>query len=312
MKSSLYLSGMCMLVLLFSYLAGEAVSAPEGNSTMWSLDDSSGDSERVEEELAEIVDRQPLKESLAGVNGTSPHHQEQKVNAAEAVQNALPMSPAAAKFYYEQKANKEVQASHQKTKEEVTKDILDQVFGQGGVSREQVSAFVEANQEPNEYDGKNILAFVSSSMPDVALKNFLRVLGPSKRVAFVLRGVVGDDVSKILPTQKWIRELVCWGPAGKEECYAAPIDINPVLYERLQISEVPAVVYVPEPNAILASCDGVSPEAEDYLVFYGDYSPVYALEKFIKARPDDEILRKLYTEITGKGFFQDTSEALKK
>ena len=149
-----------------------------------------------------------------------------------------------------------------------------------------IEPHLAANQEKNEYAGKHILVFISSSMPKAGIDNLMKILGDRNDVAFVMRGLIGDP-SKIKPTQEWIRSVLC--PSAPEEeptrCFKAPIDINPLFFERMEIGEVPAVAYVPDPDATLITCE--EREGEFY-TFFGDFSPVYALEQIAKTVPEDQ------------------------
>jgi type-F conjugative transfer system pilin assembly protein TrbC len=213
-----------------------------------------------------------------------------------------PMSPAAARAYADLLRDQQRQTEMNRTKAEVTRDILEKAFGQG-ITEGTIDNFLKYNQEPDEYGGKHLLVFISSSMPDSSIKERLALLGDLPDTAFVLRGLIDNDISKIMPTQRWIRSLVCSGPEGKETCRKTPVDINPVLFERLKITEVPALVYVPYPENVLPSCEGEATD-EDYLAFIGDLSPVYALEKFLQRRPQDTTLRRIFEDVSKKSYYQ--------
>lgn len=217
------------------------------------------------------------------------------------VRGGVTMSPAAAETYKQHQADANRQKELGAAREEMIRGILGKAFGENAVDRAEIQNFIELNKAPDEYAGKHLLVFVSSSMPDAGIKNLLAILGNNSATAFILRGVIGNDVSKIMPTQAWVKGLVCPGDDAAQ-CYKAPFDINPVLFERLSINEVPAIAYVPDPEGPLDSCNPVE-FSEEPLIYYGDYSPLYALEKFLELRPEDEVLKDIHKDVAKKGFF---------
>ena len=225
-------------------------------------------------------------------------------SAGQALKEAqLPMGPAAARAYIEAEERRKYD---EKVKKGVS-GLLEEIFhaaGENGVTREAIQTFVDMNSEPDEYAGKHFLVFVSSSLPQEMLKNLMRVMGTNGSTAFVLRGLVGNDIQKIKPTQEWVRSFMC--SEENDECYEAPVDINPVLFDKLNVERVPAIAYVPEPSTFLSSCEGEAPGDDDFLLYYGDFSPLHALEVFTAARPDDARLAALVKDISRKGFHQDS------
>jgi len=174
--------------------------------------------------------------------------------------------------------------------------------------REYVDKFVEANRDEADYENKHLLVFLSRSVPEATIHNYLDGLSSVQgEVAYVLRGMVGPDPSKIMPTQRWVSKLLC----GKEEytseefekleCDPGPVDINPNLFRQFGINQVPAVVYVPDPLALNSCRDDTQPAGKFY-VFYGDMSPEYVLRQFVHFRPNDATLQKLYNRVRGESF----------
>lgn len=164
---------------------------------------------------------------------------------------------------------------------------------------EYLGQLAKENREASLYENVHVYVFISESMPNVTLRNYLKAL-EGVPVAFVLRGLVGDDPSKFLPTQAWVQRMLCGEPpyeAGSK-CFTAPVDISPNLYRAFGIEQVPAVVYVPNP-AQIATC-GASPLPEqDFFVWYGDLAPVYVLEEMQKLRPDDLTLHSIIQKVGG-------------
>lgn len=168
----------------------------------------------------------------------------------------------------------------------------------GGASRlRQVDM---ANADSELYTDTHLYVFISESVPISTLKTYLAALG-KVNVAFVLRGTVGDEPAKFMPTQVWAQRVLCKlrdteALQDVSDCQKGPVDINPNLFRALGIEEVPALVYVPNPMS-LGTCGTSEGEDVDALVWYGDVAPDYVLRRFIEARPDDLTLRELAARV---------------
>lgn len=164
-----------------------------------------------------------------------------------------------------------------------------------GVDVDALAPHIQANQAREEYDGKHILVFISSSLPQATISNLYKQIGDRDDVVFLLRGVIGDP-GKIKPTQEWVKAILCPSADGEEpdSCYKAPIDINPVFFDRMDITEVPAIAYVPEPSALLTTC---SEGTGAFYTFFGDFAPSYALERIASAIPEDDQLKAILTSM---------------
>lgn len=162
---------------------------------------------------------------------------------------------------------------------------------------EYLGRLVEENREQSLYENTHLYVFVSESVPDITLRNYLKAL-EGISTAFVLRGLIGDDPAKFQPTQEWVQRILCGEPpyeAGSK-CYLHPVDVSPNLFRTFGIERVPAVVYVPNPEQI-ASC-GLSPMPDkDFFVWYGDLAPFYVLEQIQMLRPDDLTLHSIIRKV---------------
>lgn len=261
-----------------------------------------------EERLHPSAEGQEYVQDLKGLSSDIESLPQETVEEAHDLLKSPVTSPAAAKAYAQYMKDQQRQTELNKSRTDVIQDILNEAF-QNGVRPEAVDNFLANNTQPDEYANKHLLVFISSSMPDAALSNFMGILGDNDFTAFVMRGVVDNDISKIIPTQAWVRSFLCPGGEKAEACHRSPVDINPGLFERFKITHVPAVVYVQSPQILLSACDGpVQVTDDDFLVFYGDFSPIASLNAFEKEKPNDPLLKKIITQITRKGFHQEAPE----
>jgi len=124
--------------------------------------------------------------------------------------------------------------------------------------------------------GGRIYIFVSSSMPLNALRNYaadMERLG-DQVVVMVLRGFVGG-AKRIGPTARLAGEVLKTRPAcdlASGGCSLRNLSfiVDPILFRKFGISQVPAVVFAPATN-----------EAEA-MIAYGDASLGYILELFAR------------------------------
>lgn len=127
----------------------------------------------------------------------------------------------------------------------------------------------------NQLVDKNIIIFVSFSMPDESLKGWLREANMIN-APVIVRGFVNnsfkDTINKI-------------GALTKDN--HGGIQIDPTLFQRFHVDKVPAVVVVKEPNCITGmSC------TFDYDIVYGDVKLSYALKKIVDEEDDFSIIAK--------------------
>ncbi|MBX3709466.1 MAG: type-F conjugative transfer system pilin assembly protein TrbC [Gammaproteobacteria bacterium] len=122
----------------------------------------------------------------------------------------------------------------------------------------------------NQMLDKNIIIFVSFSMPDESLKGWMR---EAKIIdaPVVVRGFINNSFKD---TINKISVLTKDNQGG--------VQVDPTLFQRFQIVKVPAVVVVKEPNCLPGmSC------TLDYDIVYGDVTLSYALKKI--ANEEDRV-----------------------
>lgn len=217
--------------------------------------------------------------------------------AEEALKHSQKESPAAVRAYqqyvHDAKRKKELEQYQRSVVAGTITDVKGNV-----VNKNTVEEYVRRNSERSEYNEKYLVVFISSSMPISTIRTFMEVYGDNPYTVFVLRGVIDNNISKIKPTLRWIRQFACGNDSDPETCHQAPIDINPDLFKRFNINQVPAVLYTPLPASLVSACEGpISVEDNDFLVVYGDAEPLVSLNAFLRARPDDLQLQTVIQSI---------------
>lgn len=147
--------------------------------------------------------------------------------------------------------------------------------------------------------GYRLYLFISSSIPKDKLRNYTRQLASIPNAQIIMRGFIGG-AKKMTPTMHYLRTLInkdknCIGvncPTHK-----VAINIDPILFNRYQISKVPALVYVDsltganwcsEGNTKLTTASGVHK-------FTGLAPLKYMLRELVDASNNDNLL-KIYKD----------------
>ena len=157
----------------------------------------------------------------------------------------------------------------QRLQETIFKDILSESMPQGDQNQPAVTA---ANAE-------RVYLFISSSVPLTTLRNYAAMIDRVRtgQVIMVLRGFVGG-MKKIRPTMEFIAEILkkdLTRDFTKEQCdsYQVNIQIDPQLFQRFGIEDVPALAYLP-----ISGGDEEEKQAEQISI-NGDASLDYLLER---------------------------------
>ncbi len=134
-----------------------------------------------------------------------------------------------------------------------------------------------ANPMANK-EGPQLYIFVSFSMPDITLR---RLLTQAERIegSLILRGLVNDSMAK---TKDKIAELLEVDAQGNTR-FTNGLAIDPTLYQRFDITQVPTFVLTNQP-AERCSNDGCP--STDYVRLSGDSTLEYALETMAREAPD--------------------------
>jgi conjugal transfer pilus assembly protein TrbC len=156
---------------------------------------------------------------------------------------------------------------------------------------------------------ERIYIFISSSVAESTLRNYAADLDKlnDSNISMVLRGLVGG-MKYFRPTLDFVTNVIkkhqnC-NLTYQCETYRANIQIDPLLFRRYGIKQVPAIVYVPDIKINDSSLsEGLKDNAHvsDYYVVYGDTSFEYALE-LIQRKTKSRSLKELITAMR-KGFY---------
>lgn len=157
----------------------------------------------------------------------------------------------------------------QRLQETIFKDILTESLPQG-------------DQNPPVATGSHteqLYLFVSSSVPLNTLRNYAAMIDRARagQVIMVLRGFVGG-MKKIRPTMEFIGDILKEDPScdlAKEKCdsYQVNIQVDPQLFQRYGIGEVPALAYLP------SNVDKAEGKQAEPVIIYGDAGLDYLLER---------------------------------
>lgn len=93
-------------------------------------------------------------------------------------------------------------------------------------------------------NGERVYIFMSSSVPKEVWSEYaasIDRLGAGGKVIFVIRGCVGG-AKKIMPTLKFMQDILKKDEDPKKR-YRAQVWIDPLLFRKYQINQVPAFVY---------------------------------------------------------------------
>ncbi len=133
---------------------------------------------------------------------------------------------------------------------------------------------------PNE----RIYLFISSSVPEATLRTYIeQIAGLSDpNIEVVMRGFIGG-MKYMGPTLNFIGKLLEKDPSCGLSCglYGADMEVDPLLFRRYGILQVPAVVYVPDIEVLGPGSEGLGRNARvgGSYAFYGDAALSYSLKR---------------------------------
>jgi conjugal transfer pilus assembly protein TrbC len=153
---------------------------------------------------------------------------------------------------------------------------------------------------------ERLILFISSSMPLSVLRTYVKDIDAlnDPNVVMVLKGFVGG-MQTVRPTldfleQLMVRERDCRLSEGKPcDVYDANIQIDPLLFSRFGIQQVPAVAYVRNVKMIdtrqSMALEGNLSQEIDAVVVYGDASLEYSLERIFDETKSPRIKKAVQT-----------------
>jgi len=143
----------------------------------------------------------------------------------------------------------------------------------------QAQAHAQTLANPMDHkQGPQLYVFVSFSMPDITLK---RLLTQVERIdgSLILRGLVDDSMAK---TKNKITELM-EADANGHTHFKNGFAIDPTLFQRFDINQVPSFVLTSQPAA---RCNNEGCPSSDYVRLSGDSTLEYVLETMVRESPE--------------------------
>jgi len=162
-----------------------------------------------------------------------------------------------------------------------------------------IESLPQSDQNPPAATGslaEPLYLFVSSSVPLNTLRSYAAMIDRARtsRIIMVLRGFVGG-MKKIRPTMEFIGEVLKKDPGcnlAKEkyptrghkcDSYQVNIQVDPQLFQRFGIEEVPALAYLP---INVDTAEGRQPEP---IIISGDAGLDYLLERINQEAKNAEL-----------------------
>lgn len=133
---------------------------------------------------------------------------------------------------------------------------------------------------PNE----RIYLFISSSVPETTLRTYIEQIAElnDPNVVVLMRGFIGG-MKYMGPTLKFMGKLLEKDPSCGLSCglYGVNVEVDPLLFRRYGILQVPAVVYVPDIEVLGPGSEGLGRNAKvaRAYAFYGDAALAYSLKR---------------------------------
>ena len=156
---------------------------------------------------------------------------------------------------------------------------------------------------PNE----RIYLFISSSVPETTLRTYIEQIAGlgNPNIEVVMRGFIGG-MRYMGPTLNFIGDLLEKDPSCGLSCgiYGVNLEVDPLLFRRYGILQVPAVVYVPDIEVLGPGSEGLSRNARvgKSYAFYGDVALSYSLKR-INAKAKSASLAAIIKECN-HGFYR--------
>jgi conjugal transfer pilus assembly protein TrbC len=180
----------------------------------------------------------------------------------------------------------EFQARVKKESDRIRKDIFSGSSGTRDMDgRKQATRQVAAGRLARN---ERVYVFVSSSMPAETLRNYAASIDKLKdpNIVMVIRGFV-NGIDDIDSTMKFVSSVLTADPlcdTNKTDCpvYSAVIEIDPFLFKRYKVEEVPVVVYAPDVQLrSIYGSEGIEANATvlKYFAVRGDAGLDYHLER---------------------------------
>lgn len=180
--------------------------------------------------------------------------------------------------------------------------LKDLPTSRGGLKKDAEKLDPIADAPARLRNDERIYIFVSSSMPLETVRNYAASAGrynDPQKIVLVMRGFIGG-MQQIGPTTNYHTDVLkvrsTCNPASGEQCHLvnSKIMVDPILFRRYGINQVPATVYARGVNVnIPEQSEGNDDVAVgDFWTVYGDASLEYNLEQ-IRREAGSESLKRL-------------------
>jgi type-F conjugative transfer system pilin assembly protein TrbC len=136
--------------------------------------------------------------------------------------------------------------------------------------------------------------FISSSLPQNTIRAYVQdvALLKEQNIMIVLRGMIGQP-AKLKETAKYVKRIIQKDPECQKKCkvYKARFSIDPQLFEKYGITEVPAFVYDQHVKTMKPDIgrETGKKNIDEYYKMKGDVSLEYALELFRRETKEKEL-----------------------
>jgi len=165
----------------------------------------------------------------------------------------------------------------------------------------------------NNFQNDRLYIFISSSIPFEVIRNYIREadrIGKYNNIVFVMRGFI-NGAKYILPTVEYISKLLVKNTACnvvKEKCefFNANIIVDPLLFSRYGIQEVPTFVYAKNLNITdhgLSEGMDENVSVSNCWKISGDANFTYAINKLIE-KADSDFLRYISSKLENNFYRQ--------
>jgi type-F conjugative transfer system pilin assembly protein TrbC len=233
------------------------------------------------EKIANAVEEQKKKLEAKGVDNNN----DDAIRRARAVAN---------KFYseqYQSRLNREMER------------IKTELFAMGEKENSKI-IYPDVIKAPEQSlgQGRYLYIFISSSLPENTIRAYVQdaALLKEQNIMIILRGMIGQP-AKLKETAKYIKKIIQKNPECEKKCkvYKVRFAIDPGLFRKYNITEVPAFVYARGVKTMIPSI-GNKTEDKGVGEFYklkGDVSIEYALEIFRRETKEKE-LERLISKLT--------------
>ena len=131
---------------------------------------------------------------------------------------------------------------------------------------------------------ERIYLFISSSVPEATLRTYIEHIAELKdpNIVVLMRGFIGG-MKYMGPTLNYIGKLLEKDPSCGLSCglYGVNVEVDPLLFRRYGVLQVPAVVYAPDIEILGPGSEGLGRNANvgKAYAFYGDAALSYSLKR---------------------------------